>query len=224
MKRILTIGALLASSAAYAYQSTWLDELRYSMYRLAGINAQVALKSTMNNVDPDEVGTLTRWSPEAGEEGQFSAVRFTPALDFSVREITYLAPNSTLFGIHCTVSDDRIVNLYVTSELTPPNNATPDVSVIVPGQPGAVEPQLLFEILLADPLLVPKGESLFVAIEHTGVYPDVGCLTVSTGAPERVESEFWSYATDVPFDWTGWEALGGYTYKPLVSVSGYVEL
>lgn len=223
MRKNLIIAALFASSAAGAYQSTILDEMRYSMYRLAG-GSQIAIPQRMDNIKAEDIGLLDRWHPDPGEEGQFSAVRFTPALDFSVREITFSAPNSTKSGIHCTVSDDRIVNLYVSSELVPPNNAQPDLSLIIPGQPGAVDPVVLFEILLDEPLLVQKGESLFVAIEHPGAWPDIGCLTISTADTERVESEFWSYATDVPFDWTGWEELGGYTYKPLVSVSGYIEL
>lgn len=223
MTRNIVAATLFLSTVALARETTILDQLRYSMYRLAAIPRGIPMNSHLDNVDLEEASVFNRIHPYAGEEGQFTGVRFTPKLSMGVQEVTFTAPNNTKFGVNCTVSDDRIVNLYVIDGATPDNNALPDVSVVVPGQPGVVDDQVLFTVVLDEALKVPKGESVFVAIEHPGAYPNVGCLTTAALGPDLDEKEFWSYATDVPMDWTGYEDIGIYE-SPLVSVSGYVVL
>lgn len=221
MTRKIVAATLFLSTVALARETTVLDQLRYSMYRLAAIPRGIPMKSHLDNVDLEEASVFNRIHPYAGEEGQFTGVRFTPQRDMAVQEIDFTAPNNTKFGVNCTVSDDRIVNLYIIDGATPDNNALPDVSVMVPGQPGVVDDQVIFTAILEKALWVKKGESIFVAIEHPGTYPNVGCLTTAALGPDLEEKEFWSYATDVPMDWTGYEDIGIYE-SPLVSVSGYV--
>lgn len=223
MNRSLFTAALVFSLPAFAHESTILDQLKSASWRGAGVSRGIAVKFHLDNVDPDEIGALNRWYPLEGEEGQYSAVRFTPQKGMGVQEVSFTAPNSTTAGVTCSVAEDRIVNLYVTDQTTPSNTATPDVSVIVPGQPGASDPLVVFDVLLPQALWVPAGHSVFVAIEHPGTWPSVGCLSITGAAADDKEREFWSFATDVPFDWTGWEDLG-FTDKPLVSIAGYLVL
>lgn len=223
MRRLLLPLALLVSTAALARQSTLLDELRSMSFRYANIRMGIPVKAHLDNVAPEDIGLINRFYPYPGEEGQFTAVRFTPKNGMGIQEISFLAPNSTAFGVHCTVSDDRVMNLYISSSKEPPANATPDLSLVVPGQPGAAEGVVTFDVLLDQALWVPAGSSLFVAIEHPGLSPDVACLTVSSAGPDAEETEFWSFATEAPFSWTGYEDPSiNSTMKPLVSVSGYV--
>lgn len=219
MSRKLITAALLFSTVAAAHQSTILEQIRYSMYQLAGISRGIPVKAHMDNVAPEDAVLLNRVYPLSGEEGQFTGVRFTPSGTFGVQSVDFTAPNSSAFGVTCTVSDDRVVNLYVITGDAPDNNALPDVSVVVPGQPGNPDAAVLFSVLLDKPLWIQSGESVFVAIEHPGAYPSVGCLTTAAVGPDDKEEEFWSFATSAPNDWTGYEDIGIYE-KPLVSVSG----
>ena len=219
MSRKFIAAALFLSTVAAAHESTILEQLRYSMYRYQGISRGFPVKVQIDNVKPEDALVLNRVYPFPGEEGQFTGVRFTPKKTFGVSEVDFTAPNGAKFGVNCTVDEDRIVNLYVITDSTPDNNALPDVSVVVPGQVGVADGNVLFTVTLSQPLWIQPGESVFVAIEHPGVSPDVGCLTTAAVGPDDKEQEFWSYATSAPNNWTGFEDLGIYE-KPLVSVSG----
>lgn len=224
MQRSFATLALLLSTAAFGRANTPLDELRRGMYRVE-FNRGIPINAQMHNVDPDDIGITNRVSPFEGEEGHFTAVRFTPSRGFGVQKVSYVAPVSDLFGVNCTVSDDRLVELYVTTELTPPKDELPVASVLVPGIANAPSGDATFDVLLPDTIWVSEGETLFVAIEMPGQYPDVGCLRTAKAGADAIEDEYWSFATEAPFDWVGFDDLSGLDiWKPLVSISGYIVI
>lgn len=224
MHRSFTTLALLLSTAAFGRANTPLDELRRGAYR-AEFSHGIAINAQLHNVDPDEIGITNRVSPFEGEEGHFTAVRFTPSRGFGVQKVSYVAPVSDQFGVNCTVSDDRLVELYVTTDLVPPKDELPVVSVLVPGIANAPGGDATFDVFLSDTVWVSEGETLFVAIEMPGAYPDVGCLRTAKASADAIEDEYWSFATEAPYSWVGFDDISGLAiWKPLVSISGYIEI
>jgi hypothetical protein len=166
-------------------------------------------------------GVPWRLKPSVGEEGQFVAVRFDAANHLWVDEIAYYAPNTNENMVNCTVSRSRQMDLYVSASDTPPADAVPVRTITVPGNPFAPVGAIKFTVPISPSVFVPEGSSLFVALRLSGTVPrDVDCILQGNAAvSERVDTEFWSFATAPPFSWEGLDSLG-IPYKVLMSISG----
>ncbi len=179
-----------------------------------------AIAAHIDNVEVEDIGFPYSLAPARGEEGHWAAVRFAPALTFSLRSIDATFTQEANPGFNCTTDVSHDVIVFMSSSSTPPANPTilfQGTFDPVVGPDGAVP----MSIELPTPITVPRGMNVYAAFEMAGAWPDVACLMMSEDLPaDPVEDEFWSFAVDAPFAWMGLDDLS-ITGKAVVTLNGY---
>jgi hypothetical protein len=80
----------------------------------------IAVAANIANVTFDDIGVPYNLSPLAGEEGHWTAVRFQPRLQFSLRRVVATFTNDPQRAKSCVVDIPHDVMIFVTNSATPP--------------------------------------------------------------------------------------------------------
>lgn len=156
---------------------------------------------------PDPCKQWTAVMPLSGEEGQLAASRLTPPhWPFAVDKVVYQLLHGEQDGVQCNAEHPHRVELF--TAVGPAPAAEPaDVLVVVTEEDEVPGTERLVVMDFDPPITIEQGEDLFVAVELTGNYPDVGCLSMCTDGVTHDDRNYWSNATAAPYSWA---ELSGY--------------
>ncbi len=141
--------------------------------------------------------------PSAGEEGQLAGIKLIPGQwPYRVDSVAYtlsgVADKKT--GILCQSGLAHRIEVFKASSATPP--AEPEqVTVIDVAEEAASERRVVVGALEKS-LVLEEGEYLFVGVELPGAHPEVSCLVLCQEVVEYPDRNYWSNATEAPYDWT----------------------
>lgn len=157
--------------------------------------------------------------PDPGEEGHWVAVVLTPPeWPYQVSRVNYFLGEEELSnGVSLQADLTHTVALYLTDDGVPPASATPIAEAVITltdTQPG-YNPST-WE--LDTPFLLQEGESLTVAIQLNGDWPD---LMSVLSCPTDALGGWWSNAVTQPFSWTELSSFG-IDDTPMIEVEGYL--
>jgi hypothetical protein len=156
---------------------------------------------------PDPCKQWTAVMPLSGEEGQLAASRLTPPhWPFSVDKVVYQLLHGDQDGVQCNAEYPHRVELF-TAEGPAPAAVPADVLVVVTEEDEVQGTERIVVVDLDPPITLEQDEDLFVAVELTGNYPDVGCLSMCTDGVTHDDRNYWSNANEAPYSWA---ELSGY--------------
>lgn len=156
---------------------------------------------------PDPCKSWTAVMPLQGEEGQLAAARLTPPYwPFDVDKVVYQLLHGEQDGVQCNAAQSHRVELFMADTADPPAEPA-DVTVVVTEEDEVEGTERLVVMDFDPPLSIEQDEHLFVAVELTGTYPDVGCLSMCTDGTTFDDRNWWSNATEAPYSWA---QLSGY--------------
>ena len=151
------------------------------------------------------------WSavmPLPGEEGQLAAARLTPPFwPYDVDKVVYQLLHGEADGVQCNASYPHRVELFTAAGPNPPAEPE-DVLVVVTEEEEVPGTERLVIMDFDPPLTIEDGEDLFVAVELTGNYPDVGCFSMCTDGSTHGDRNWWSNATGAPYSWAELASYG----------------
>lgn len=144
-------------------------------------------------------------SPAPGEEGHWAAGRLAPpAYPFQVTSLGYgliqQVESAPQEGPFCHLDIEHEIQAYVGTNVVPDASLVPVFSRSVTLEKQAKEGNLRVEVKLDKPLILNEGDFLFVAVEMTGVYPDILCVPMCT-LSTTPDANYWSNAAEAPFSW-----------------------
>lgn len=190
----------LTRRGSYTRSRLWIPETAHD-------ESNVCLLPLTRTLQPNHL------RPYEWEVGHWSATQITPSgWPFRVDEIKYYlghegSNDATL---------EHTVALYVSADDEPPASADPIVTFDV-ALDSAVSGYNLVTWTLEEPFALEEGEHLYVAIQHTGDWPDR--LSVLT-CPAIDDNGWWSNTVDQPYDWAALTTYGIYG-APMITVNGY---
>ena len=154
-------------------------------------------------------------SPDNGEEGFFCGVRLTPeSYPFTIKKISYPVNNGSQANTNtvCDATLEHIVEVYISSEETPPSEPEVAASITVPSVSAdtiPVEPPTRFvEIELENEIIIEEGKHIFVAVKLVGTYPNVLCIGVDQDNGYSANRNYWSSAASAPYSWVQLDSFG----------------
>ena len=157
---------------------------------------------------PDPCKQWIAVMPLSGEEGQLAAARLTPPhWPFDVDKVVYQLLHGDQEGVHCNAEYPHRVELF-TAEGPAPAVTPGDVLVVVTGEDEVQGTERIVVVDLDPPITIEQDEDLFVAVELTGNYPDVGCLSMCTDGATHDDRNWWSNATEAPYSWAELSSYG----------------
>ena len=169
---------------------------------------------------PDPCKSWSAVMPLAGEEGQLAAARLTPtSWPYDVEKVVYQLLHGETEGVECNAGRSHRVEIFAAVGPTPPTSPV-DALVAVTEEAEVQDTERLVVVDLEPPLTLEQGEDLFVAVELTGIYPDVGCLSMCVDGPTHDDRNWWSNATGEPYSWA---ELSGYGVQGNLVVVAYRE-
>ncbi len=156
---------------------------------------------------PDPCKQWTAVMPLSGEEGQLAAARLTPPhWPFSVDKVVYQLLHGDQDGVQCNAEYPHRLELF-TAEGPAPAAEPADVLVMVTEEDDVQGTERIVVVEIDPPITIEQDEDLFVAVELTGNYPEVGCLSMCTDGVTHDDRNYWSNATEAPYSWA---ELSGY--------------
>jgi hypothetical protein len=168
----------------------------------------------------------TLLSPNPGEEKHLCVGRLTPtAYPFEVRTVRYhLGHGTTNQGVECNAGLEHKVELYVSTEAKPPATpASPLTLTVPPMDPKTISSEgRVASLDLAQPLILAKGEHLFIAIRFAGTHPNVLCVGVNAEDAYQGDRNYWSNAAATPYPWVQLDSFG-LKGSIMVSAVGYFK-
>ena len=159
-----------------------------------------------NEFPCQEQHPLMGLAPDPGEEGHLAAARLTPeSYPFTVKSVRYtlLADEDKKWSVNLA----HRVEVYVTTASAPEATPTVKETIDVPAATETVEERTIVKDLAA-PITLQTGEHLIVAVEMAGdAATAVLCLR---GCPGHgiADRNYWSNATQPPYDWKTLDSLG----------------
>ena len=140
--------------------------------------------------------------PENG--GHRAAVRLTPpATPFTVVSVRWVLAGG---GDQCANGLAHRTEVWVEPAVAPA--ASPDVLAFVETEASAGEPgPRVFELTLADPIVLNDGDSLYVSVEMVVADAELICFA-ACGDEFEEDRNYWSNATAAPYDWAALATFG----------------
>jgi hypothetical protein len=141
--------------------------------------------------------------PLAGEESHYIAARLTPpSYPFSVTDVQYTLSS----GGDCVPGLAHQVQVYATTTTTPPG--TPVVHETIPVPTIATTMDRMVSLPLNAPLVLTAGEHLIIAIQNSGVSPNVTCVVTCDDVNAIADRNWWSNAGAPVFPWATLSSFG----------------
>ena len=136
-----------------------------------------------------------------GQEGWLFAGRLTPpSYPFQVTDIAYELYGGDLNGgLTCDSNLAHRVEVFVGADPTPVSSPTLAATIAVPAGAGPVLSMRIVKAKLDTPVVLKKGESLFVAVEYVGDKPRM-CMPLCKGTGDD-DRNWVSGATAAPYTW-----------------------
>ncbi len=146
--------------------------------------------------------------PSANNVGHFAAVKLEPeGWPFRVKSIRYLLEGGTAGEVQCRPDLAHRVQIYAASSSSPPADGEVAYQFDIPASSGNLSDRTVYEHVYPE-LELSNGQDLYIAVELVGEYPEVMCLSLCYDAPVESGNNWWSHATEPPFDWDTLEADG----------------
>ena len=132
-------------------------------------------------------------APLAGEESDLAVARLTPAsYPFEVTHVRYALDNSGLKEgrITCSAAYAHEVEIFVDGATRPPEHPQILQRWHVAGV-TASQPLVVRSLALEAPVVLEKGQHLFVAVRAAGKYPSTLCMAACGGPSVPKDRNYW---------------------------------
>ncbi len=180
--------------------------------------------TTLRNANPsctdDDRSVL---GPNAGEEGELLAARFTPdGFPFNLQSLHISLVNEAAGGANCDADLPITIQVFVeepSATGAPPTSPTAVETFHVPAPSAVSGTERHIYLHLTNPVDVVSGESVYVAVKTTGVFPAVTCVeTCENGGAAQLL--FWSQADSAPYSWADLYLRDTFRADPWIEVGG----